>query len=84
MEWVQCFINELGKTCQLPSTLPIFNFFFSFIHHPTLSKQKKRKRKLVSSPLPSPKKEKKGLVPTHNPPQIQKMDLYPISNPPKK
>jgi hypothetical protein len=56
------FLKSWGKTCQLSSTLPIL-IIYSFIHHPTLSKPKKRKRKLVSSPQPSPKKEKKGLVP---------------------
>jgi hypothetical protein len=55
----------------------------SFTTQPSQN-QKEKKKKTCIQPLTLPKKGKKGLVPTHNFPQIEKMDLYPISNPPKK
>jgi len=52
--WVELVFDGVLECLGIP-----FLFYFSCIHHPTLSKPKKRKRKLVSSPRPSPKKEKK-------------------------
>jgi hypothetical protein len=48
----------------LPSTLPN-NFFSPFIHHPTLSKQKKEKENLYAAP--------------DRPQKRKKMDLFPLT-----